>query len=143
MESVTNSNSSVPAKRGPKDFLFGRVLGEGSFSTVKQFFLYYPRLLDLTKSFSLFIQVYLAKDVQTNKEFASISLLTSHEPASILIIYLLSVKVCDKHHIIRERKQQYIQREKEGLKQLSDNTNPSAPFFVRLYCTFQDESSLC
>lgn len=35
-------------KRSPSDYIFGRVLGEGSFSTV-----------------------YLAKDVHTNREYAS------------------------------------------------------------------------
>lgn len=35
-------------KRSPEDYVFGKVLGEGSFSTV-----------------------YLAKDIHTNKEFAS------------------------------------------------------------------------
>ena len=38
----------VVRKRTPADFVFGKVIGEGSFSTV-----------------------YLAKDVHTNKEFAS------------------------------------------------------------------------
>lgn len=35
-------------KRSPEDYVFGKVIGEGSFSTV-----------------------YLAKDIHTNKEFAS------------------------------------------------------------------------
>lgn len=37
-----------PPKRSASDFVFGKVIGEGSFSTV-----------------------YLAKDIHTNKEFAS------------------------------------------------------------------------
>lgn len=33
MDSETNNQSTVP-KKGPNDFIFGRVLGDGSFSTV-------------------------------------------------------------------------------------------------------------
>lgn len=40
-----------PKKRSSTDYIFGKVLGEGSFSTV-----------------------YLAKDIHTNKEYASKSL---------------------------------------------------------------------
>ncbi|EFX72775.1 putative PDK-1 [Daphnia pulex] len=98
MDSEANNQSTVP-KKGPNDFIFGRVLGDGSFSTV-----------------------YLAKDIQTGKEFA--------------------IKVCEKRHIMREKKQQYVKREKEVLMLLSDKVKTSAPFFVRLYCTFHDHSSL-
>jgi len=93
------SPSTQVLKKCPNDFIFGRVLGEGSFSTV-----------------------YLAKDIQTEKEFA--------------------IKVCEKRHIIREKKQQYVKREKEVLLLLSDHFKISAPFFVKLFCTFHDEDSL-
>jgi len=93
------SPSSQVLKKCPNDFIFGRVLGEGSFSTV-----------------------YLAKDIQTEKEFA--------------------IKVCEKRHIIREKKQQYVKREKEVLLLLSNHVKQSAPFFVKLFCTFHDEDSL-
>ncbi|XP_075224053.1 phosphoinositide-dependent kinase 1 isoform X2 [Lycorma delicatula] len=85
-----------PAKRTPKDFIFGKIIGEGSFSTV-----------------------YLAKDVHSSKEYA--------------------IKVCDKRHIIKERKTENVKREKEVLNMLS---NAGAPFFVKLYCTFQDAERL-
>ncbi|XP_063700254.1 3-phosphoinositide-dependent protein kinase 1-like [Culicoides brevitarsis] len=64
-----------------------------------------------------FSTVYLAKDIHTHKEYA--------------------IKVCDKKHIIRERKTEYIKREREVLNLLNNS-----PGFVNLYCTFQDESNL-
>ncbi|XP_046430594.1 3-phosphoinositide-dependent protein kinase 1 isoform X1 [Neodiprion fabricii] len=81
----------TPAKYTPKDFIFGKVIGEGSFGTV-----------------------YLAKDIHTGKEHA--------------------IKVCDKRHIIKEKKTEYVTREKEVLNMLAGAKHS----FVRLYCTFQD-----
>uniref|UniRef100_A0A146KQF9 3-phosphoinositide-dependent protein kinase 1 n=2 Tax=Lygus hesperus TaxID=30085 RepID=A0A146KQF9_LYGHE len=85
-----------PARRTTNDFIFGKVIGEGSFSTV-----------------------YLTKDIHSSKEYA--------------------IKVCDKRHIIRERKTEYVKREKDVLNILSSN---AVPFFVKLYCTFQDNERL-
>ncbi|XP_053970665.1 3-phosphoinositide-dependent protein kinase 1 isoform X1 [Hylaeus volcanicus] len=82
-------------KRTPKDFIFGKVIGEGSFSTV-----------------------YLAKDIHTSKEYA--------------------IKVCDKRHIIKEKKAEYVKREKEVLNMLAGAKHS----FVRLFCTFQDVERL-
>ncbi|XP_046750227.1 3-phosphoinositide-dependent protein kinase 1 isoform X1 [Diprion similis] len=85
----------TPAKYTPKDFIFGKVIGEGSFGTV-----------------------YLAKDIHTGKEHA--------------------IKVCDKRHIIKEKKTEYVTREKEVLNMLAGAKHS----FVRLYCTFQDMDRL-
>ncbi|XP_014469291.1 PREDICTED: 3-phosphoinositide-dependent protein kinase 1 isoform X1 [Dinoponera quadriceps] len=82
-------------KRTPKDFIFGKVIGEGSFSTV-----------------------YLAKDIHSSKEYA--------------------IKVCDKRHIIKEKKTEYVKREKEVLNMLAGAKHS----FVRLFCTFQDMERL-
>ncbi|KAH6656437.1 hypothetical protein BKA67DRAFT_590488 [Truncatella angustata] len=83
-----------PVKKGVRDFNFGRILGEGSYSTV-----------------------YLATDRQTLKEYA--------------------VKVLEKRHIIKEKKIKYVNIEKDTLNRLTEH-----PGIVRLYYTFQDESSL-
>ena len=48
-----------------------------------------------------------------------------------------AVKILDKRHIIREKKVQYVSREKEVLTLLNH------PFFVKLYFTFQDKDNLC
>lgn len=81
-------------KKGVRDFSFGRVLGEGSYSSV-----------------------YLATDRQTLKEYA--------------------IKVLDKRHIIKEKKVKYVNIEKNTLNRLTEH-----PGIVRLYYTFQDETSL-
>jgi 3-phosphoinositide dependent protein kinase-1 len=60
--------------------------------------------------------VFLAKEVSTNKEYA--------------------IKVLEKSHILREKKQQYVHREKEVFSKLNH------PFFVKLYFTFQDKNRL-
>ena len=55
----------------------------------------------------------------------------------IINILFFTVKVLEKRHIIREKKAQYVSREKEVLSRLNH------PFFVRLYFTFQDKEKLC
>ncbi|KAL4239246.1 3-phosphoinositide dependent protein kinase-1 [Mactra antiquata] len=85
--------ASKPIKKTPNDFVFGKVIGEGSYSTV-----------------------YLAKEIGPGTEYA--------------------IKVLEKKHIMRERKTQYVMREKEVLM------NINHPFFVRLYYTFQDADRL-
>jgi len=81
-------------KKSVRDFSFGRILGEGSYSTV-----------------------YLATDRQTLREYA--------------------VKVLEKKHIIKEKKIKYVNIEKNTLNRLTEH-----PGIVRLYYTFQDETSL-
>ncbi|XP_059226730.1 3-phosphoinositide-dependent protein kinase 1 isoform X2 [Stomoxys calcitrans] len=64
-----------------------------------------------------FSNVYLASDVNTKREYA--------------------IKVCEKRQILRERKQDYIRREREVMHTLTN-----VPGFVNLSCTFQDARSL-
>ncbi|XP_020714491.1 3-phosphoinositide-dependent protein kinase 1 isoform X3 [Ceratitis capitata] len=84
----------TPPKKTPNDYIFGKYIGEGSFSNV-----------------------YLAVDVNTKREYA--------------------IKVCEKRHIIREDKQEYVRREREALHMMTN-----VPGFVNLSCTFQDRRSL-
>lgn len=91
--SVDGGDSKKNIKKTPNDFIFGKVIGEGSYSTV-----------------------YLAKEVDSNTEYA--------------------IKVLEKRHIMRERKTQYVMREKEVLMKLNH------PFFIRLFFTFQDTDRL-
>lgn len=55
-----------------------------------------------------------------------------------MIFILFSVKVCEKLHIIRKKKREYIKREKDALNMLFNVPHG----FVKLYCTFQDEERL-
>ena len=48
-----------------------------------------------------------------------------------------AVKILDKRHIIKEKKVQYVSREKEVLAKINH------PFFVKLFFTFQDKENLC
>ena len=86
-------------KKEEIDFYFGRIIGEGSFSTV-----------------------YLCKEVNNSKEYA--------------------IKVCNKNHIKRERKTEAIMREKDAMLLLDRNWSSTAPYFVRLYATFQTVDNL-
>ena len=52
-------------------------------------------------------------------------------------VFVVSVKVLEKKHIMREKKNEYVMREKEVLTKLNH------PFFIQLYCTFQDVDRLC
>ncbi|ESO12871.1 hypothetical protein HELRODRAFT_63303 [Helobdella robusta] len=80
-------------KKKRSDFKFGKLIGEGSFSSV-----------------------YLTKEISTGSEFA--------------------IKVLEKVHILREKKQKYVMREKEALLKIDH------PFFIKLHFTFQDEDRL-
>ncbi|XP_017491274.1 PREDICTED: 3-phosphoinositide-dependent protein kinase 1 isoform X2 [Rhagoletis zephyria] len=92
--SPTNNVAVTPPKKSPNDYIFGKYIGEGSFSNV-----------------------YLAVDVHTKREYA--------------------IKVCEKRHILREDKQEYVRREREAMHMMTN-----VPGFVNLSCTFQDRRSL-
>lgn len=55
-----------------------------------------------------------------------------------LFQYFVAVKVCEKRQIIREKKREYIKREKDALNMLFNVPHG----FVKLYCTFQDDERL-
>jgi len=69
-----------------------------------------------------FSNVYLCRDVKNKKEYA--------------------IKVCNKMHIIREKKTEAIKREKETMLTITSNWSSTAPFFVRLYATFHNSENL-
>lgn len=68
-----------------------------------------------------FSVVYLAKDIHSGKEFA--------------------IKVCEKKHMIREKKTVHVKREKDVLNILTNASfygKPGSNFFLKLSSTFQD-----
>ncbi|KAK2156771.1 hypothetical protein LSH36_205g01009 [Paralvinella palmiformis] len=80
---LQSQTTDAPFKKKPchKDFIFGKLIGEGSYSSV--------------------------------------------------------VKVLQKSHITREKKVEYVCRERDVFATIGKH-----PFFVHLYCTFQDEERL-
>lgn len=83
----------------------------------------------------------MAKEVGTGREFASELRFVSDRFWIIMIFSsLVLVKVCEKRLIKKEKKVQYVTREKEVMRILNENPHP---FFVRLYCTCQDSERLC
>ena len=52
-------------------------------------------------------------------------------------LFLLTVKVLDKLHIIKEKKTEQVRRERDVMLRLDH------PFFVKLFFTFQDPDRLC
>ncbi|KAJ0044263.1 hypothetical protein NL108_003992, partial [Boleophthalmus pectinirostris] len=60
--------------------------------------------------------VVLARELATGKEYA--------------------IKILEKHHIMKEKKAQYVKRERDLMSDLDH------PFFVKLYFTFQDDEKL-
>ena len=50
---------------------------------------------------------------------------------------LFTVKICEKKFILKEKKSEYIMREKTVL------TMTNHPFIIKLFYTFQDSERLC
>lgn len=122
---TTVSESGRPRRRTVNDFVFGEVLGEGSYSTVLKAW----DVHDLPES----ERVCLAS--HANALAAEAGLATSPALANMPKAY--AVKVLDKVHILKEKKQKYVRVEKEALSLLVQT-----PGVITLYHTFQDRESL-
>lgn len=162
-ETQQAARAPQPKKKKPEDFKFGKILGEGSFSTVR-----IPTLdrclwaliftpshgwewigcsqAQLGKSvtflFSFRPKVVLAREQATGKEYASKSPFVEQFLFVMLYFYngdvfFPTVKILEKRHIIKENKVQYVKRERDLMSILEH------PFFVKLFFTFQDDEKLC
>ena len=58
-------------------------------------------------------------------------------------IFIIFLQVCDKNQIRKENKTEYIVRERDILKHITDNWDTNVPYFVRLHATFQVRFYYC
>lgn len=108
-------------KRTPRDFIFGEVLGEGSYSTVLKAWDIRdcPGIGNLSRPSALqAVAGQTSSDICAGKR-------------------AYAIKMLDKVHILREKKQKYVGIEKEVLSLLVHR-----PGIITLYWTFQDRESL-
>ncbi|KAI3625919.1 hypothetical protein CBS9595_001280 [Malassezia furfur] len=121
------SRRTPARRRTPNDFVFGEVLGEGSYSTVLKAW----DVHDLSG----------ADRQAIARRPSALEAVAGHDGAAQLpggvSARAYAVKVLDKVHILKEKKQKYVRVEKEALSLLLHR-----PGIVTLYFTFQDRESL-
>lgn len=120
--SSESRGSGSQERRGratPDDYIFGKLIGEGSFSSV-----------------------FLAKDVKLNKEVAIKVSVLLFFISWILYYYLVSIQVCEQRQIVKEKKTEYITRERDILKKIVDHWDNNFPYFVSLYAAFKVRSAV-
>ncbi|WFD18459.1 non-specific serine/threonine protein kinase [Malassezia caprae] len=121
----TISESGRLRRRTVQDFVFGEVLGEGSYSTVLKAW----DVHDLPESERACLVNHA--NVLAAEAGQTASLTFGNMPK------VYAVKVLDKVHILKEKKQKYVRVEKEALSLLVQT-----PGVITLYHTFQDRESL-
>lgn len=120
-----------PSTRVESDFLFGDILGEGSYSTVMEAW-------DLKPLRERGISVPVVK-AESNAMGALVGKkITAKQRANVEGAKIYAIKVLDKVHILKEKKQKYVGVEREALSLLIRH-----PGVITLYWTFQDRESLC
>ncbi|PWN41037.1 hypothetical protein IE81DRAFT_367771 [Ceraceosorus guamensis] len=129
------SQQQTRTARGRDDFEFGEVLGEGSYSTVIEA---WDLLSKPSTGARDSFDEKAAKPISANAAIAGAG---SSAIRSAAIRNegrkRYAVKVLDKVHILKEKKQKYVAVEKEALSLLLRH-----PGVVTLYWTFQDRDSL-
>lgn len=125
--------------RTRNDFHFGELLGEGSYSTVIEAW----DLVPLRESGQLKAEQPGRAGIRNNAlaAFAGKTSSSSRRaggcPKELEGAKVYAIKVLDKVHILKEKKQKYVGVEKEALSILTRQ-----PGVVSLYWTFQDSESL-
>ena len=120
------SETGKKKRRVVTDFVFGEVLGEGSYSTVLKAWDVYDLPLEERQALT-----------HASNALAAAAGQVADVPFSHTRPKAYAVKVLDKVHILKEKKQKYVRVEKEALTLLSNT-----PGVVTLYHTFQDRESL-
>lgn len=116
--------------RVESDFLFGDILGEGSYSTVLEGWDLKPLrekgiVVSNGKSSSNLMGAMVGKKI------------TAKQRAEVECAKVYAVKVLDKMHILKEKKQKYVGVEREALSLLIRH-----PGVITLYWTFHDRENL-
>lgn len=124
--STSDSSRASSRRRTTSDFVFGEVLGEGSYSTV-------IKAWDVHDWPDAERQVLVARATALNAAAGQ----AGSMPVSDHMPKAYAVKILDKVHILKEKKQKYVRVEKEALSLLVNT-----PGVVTLYHTFQDRESL-
>lgn len=125
-------NSSRVA-RTREDFFFGDLIGEGSYSTVMEAW-------DLLPLREKGINLPRQNSQDSNNALAAIAGKTSRKNRAKVNLdgaKVYAIKILDKVHILKEKKQKYVSVEKEALSLLSRH-----PGVITLFWTFQDRDSL-
>lgn len=127
--SQTPSDPGRQHRRTPADYVFGEVLGEGSYSTVLKAWDVHDFPEEERARLTARASAMAAAAGQVS-DF--VSAFAQGKPPKAY-----AIKVLDKVHILKEKKQKYVRIEKQALSLLSHVRG-----VVTLYHTFQDRESL-
>lgn len=127
---ITNASRIA---RTREDFFFGDLIGEGSYSTVMEAW-------DLLPLREKGLNTPNQDSGDSNNALAAIAGKTSRKNRAKVNLdgaKVYAIKVLDKVHILKEKKQKYVSVEKEALSLLTRQ-----PGVITLFWTFQDRDSL-
>ncbi|PWN36403.1 uncharacterized protein FA14DRAFT_161134 [Meira miltonrushii] len=127
---ITNASRVA---RTREDFYFGDLIGEGSYSTVMEAW-------DLLPLREKGLNTPNQDSGDSNNALAAIAGKTSRKNRAKVNLdgaKVYAIKVLDKVHILKEKKQKYVSVEKEALSLLTRH-----PGVITLFWTFQDRDSL-
>lgn len=162
----------TPLKKTPNDFIFLKVIGEGSFSHVRYYFLCQclSVLYCITLTVPLLDQVFHAREVTTNRELASKS--RQHPvyvPPFCILVYFHFISILNELpepqctsmylneeartrrllsfaiHLVKVCEKKLIVRERKQAQVLREKevyARLQHPLCIKLYCTFQDNDRL-
>ena len=131
-QAFASTASLANRRRAIDDFVMHKQLGEGSYSTAR-----------LRRTRANVQRPWSMARLTRSRRPPSYPVFHAAAPAQVMLATEtatgreLAIKILDKRHIIKEKKIKYVNVEKAVL----NRTNH--PFIIRLFYTFQDQSSLC
>lgn len=129
-----DGSSASRTARLRDDFHFGELLGEGSYSTVIEAW-------DLLSLRERGLKIPEELTGNKNNALAAFAGKTGERREQLELLKdakVYAIKILDKVHILKQKKQKYVGVEKEALSRLTRH-----PGVITLYWTFQDQESLC